>query len=270
MRLRKQIILLAEILFILILITGQGQANQNLREMDFAYGRRIQLGGDSPLYRFFVDGHVYRNVVNKQLVDLRVFNSQKETVPLQIRRVNVASPRELTQQKLPIFPLYAEKDQESGDITLNFESNGKQTVLKLERSESKVSLKGVSGFLVDLGEEKQIPQQLIVDLNFPQSEYQLAVNVSGSDDLNDWNDIVPSAALVKMKYNGQQLSRKHINLPPFSHRYLRLLFQTPFKGQLPANIIGVLPKVGFRYAPKTTNVKGTHISDKPEMYTYNS
>ena len=73
-----------------------------------------------------------------------------------------------------------------------------------------------------------------------------------------------------MNFNGHQLVRNHVDLPLFSGRYLRILFQATFEGQLPNHITGLFPKVSLRQTPKTTTVEATRISDQPEVYNFNS
>lgn len=255
---------------ILMQADNQVRADDTLREMDFAYGRQIKLGSDSPLYRFFLDGHVYRNVGNERLVDLRVFNHHQEAVPLRVRKLPMPALKKLGQQEFPLFPLYAKRDRTSGKIALNFKIDGKETVLNFKMPDAAVSDSGISGFLVDLGEEKKTPERLLVDLDNSQSEYRLAVKVSASDDLNDWKEVVSSAALVKLRFNGHQLTRRHIDLPIFSGRYLRLLFQTPFVGRLPNTVTAFFSTMSSRQTPKTTAVKAIRTSDQSEIYLFDS
>ena len=255
---------------ILVVAMGQAGADETLREMDFAFGRLIQLGSDSPLYRFYLDEHVYRNVVDQRLVDLRVFNRQKETVPLRLKKVTQPVVKSLREQALPLFPLRAELDQTAKDIILNFKRNGEQTEFNLTHSDVGASTDGVTGFLMDLSEIKQSPERLMLDLEGLSGEYRLAAEVSVGDDLNEWKVLVPSAALVKMTFNGHQLVRNYIDLPAFSGRYLRLTFQTPFEGRLPISVTGFFPTVSSLQRTESTALKAKRSSDHPGIYTFDA
>lgn len=257
------------VIFILFFCASQSQAEENLREMDFAYGRRIQLGSESPLYQFSLDAHVYRHVANQRLSDLRIFNQEKEPVPLQIRRVPKPASKNLKERHVPIFPFYDEKDSLSGGLTLNLKKNSKEMVFNLNTYDGKSDTNGIAGFIVDLGQEKIQPERIVMDLKYPQKEHRLAVKVAHSTDLSDWRPLVASAALVKMMFKGRLLERKHIDLPSFSSRYLRLSFHKPFKGQLPFNITLLYTKTRRPHF-RTTSVKGIRTSTDPVVFTYDS
>ena len=257
------------VIFILFFCTGQSQAEKNLREMDFAYGRRIQLGSESPLYQFSLDTHIYRHVADQRLLDLRIFNQEKEPVPLQIRRVPQPASKNLRERHVPIFPFYDDNANLSGGLTVNLKKNSKETVFNLNTYDAKNDMNGIAGFIVDLGQEKIKPERIVVDLKYAQKEHRLAVKVAYSADLSNWRPLVESAALVKMMFKGRLLERKHIDLPSFSGRYLRLSFHKPFKGQLPFNITLLYSKT--RRSPfRTTSVKGIRTSTDPIVFNYDS
>lgn len=248
----------------------KGQVEQTLREMDFAYGRMIQLGSESPLYRFSLDTHVYRHVANERLLDLRIFNHQKERVPLRIKTAQVPKFKKFQAQKLPIFPLFVTRDSAPGDLTLNLKSNSTETNFSLTISGSKDPSVELSGFIVDLGEEAKTPERLKVTLNGGRQEYRLAAKVAYSNDLSSWQDLLSGVALVKMAFNGQHLERNRIDLPPFSGRYLRISFQTPYKGAFRADITGFYPITPFIPKRRRTIVKGRRTSAQPLIFNYDS
>ena len=252
------------------LYTGSGQAQEELREMDFAYGRKIVLGSESPLYQFKVDAHIYRHITNKRLIDLRIFNHQKELVPLRIRRDAAPLNKRFTTHDVPIFPFYDEPDNSSGRVTLNLKKDSNKTVIAFSTDNSRHYPSGIVGFLMDLGQEKPSPRKLVVDLKHGQAEHRLSVKVSYSRDLSHWNPLVSTAALVKMTFKGQSLQRNHIDLPSFSGRYLRLTFSKPFQGELSANVTAVYSSLSQNADRHITHVKGKCTSTQPFVFTYDT
>lgn len=248
----------------------KGTDGTPLREMDFAYGRIIKLGSDSPLYRFSLDSHVYRHVADKRLFDLRIFNRQKEMVPLRIKYAQVPKYKKFQVQKLPFFPIYATGDNRPGDLTLDLKSNSNETGFSFNISRRNDQAAKLSGFIADLGEEAKTPERLVITLNEDRKEYRLAAKVSYSNDLSSWQDLVDDAALVKMAFNGQGLERNHIDLPSFSGRYLRVSFQTPYQGPLSARITGMYPVSPFIPKRRETVIKGRRISNDPLVFSYDS
>ncbi len=242
----------------------------DLREMDFAYGRRIQLGSDSPIYRFYLDEHIYRHVVDERLMDLRIFNSQKETVPIRIRRVREIKSLIYNDRKLPIFPVHSQKDLDSLDFILQYKRSSRETSLTLKSTANEKSAGGISGFIVDLGENEKPPKRLKVDFKPAKGkQYRLAVQVSSSDDLTDWKVLIPSTAIAKMRFNGHDLERNYIDLPSFSGRYLYLSWEKPFMEAFSAAIFGQYTTV-YQRTLRQAKLQGKRIESNPNQFIYDS
>jgi hypothetical protein len=258
--------------FLMILgpYTGSCQAQEELREMDFSYGRKILLGSESPLYQFKLDAHIYRHITDERLIDLRIFNHQKELVPLRIRSAANPLTKRSTSRKVPIFPFYDESDNPSGRVTLNLKKDTNETIIDFSTDNSRDYPSGILGFLMDLGQEKPSPRKLVVDLKHGRAEHRLAVEVSFSRDLSHWRSLVSSAALVKMTFKGQSLQRNQIDLPAFSGRYLRLSFRKPFQGELSASVAAVYASLSQNANRHATAVKGKRTSTQPLVFTYDT
>ncbi len=241
-----------------------------LREMDFAYGRRIQLGSDSPIYRFYLDEHIYRHVADNRLVDLRVFNGQKETVPIKIRRSRSSASLSYKERKLPIFPINSQQDLSSGDFILRYQSSRREASLTLKATSYEHPTEGTSGFIIDLGENETPPKRLRVEFKpANEKQYRLAVQVSSSNDLTDWKVRVPSAAVAKMRFNGHDLERNYIDLPSFSDRYLSLTWEKPFKDAFSAAIFGQYTSI-YQKIPRQVKLEGKRIKSHPTQFIYDS
>lgn len=258
------------VLTILSLPTDQAQAEKALREVDFAYGRRIRLETETPLYQFTVDAHVYRHVADRNLSDLRIFNSREQHVPLQIRRIDPQNPTTYIHQELPIFPLYAGVNSTPEEISLSFGSSANGTHITFNRTDSSGQINGVSGFIVDLGQSDNHPDRLEIDLTSNQTEYRLSAKVSYGDDLNNWKTLVSSSALVKMAFKGQYLERNYIDLPFFSGRYLNITLNTPFDGGLSARITGRYAQTAAGPARQSVKIKGNRVASDSEIFIFDS
>jgi len=211
------------ILCLMVLLAAPCPA-KTLQPDDFAIGFSLHLDGEAAFYELDLPYSAYATVTKDDLADLRVFNSNGEIVPHQLRPQMPNQLNDAVEIKtLPFFPLPATADTSDGDLSLRVVRNREGTIVDVH-SDGHTTGKHSFGWLVDLG-KKEARGDIELGLRWaPEAESRFGtVHIDSSSDLVHWSPLT-TTAVASLSFQGQHLERNSVKLPHPGGRYLRLIW----------------------------------------------
>lgn len=190
------------------------------RPADYARGLPLATPGQEPFYRVELPFEVHAGA-RPDLRDVRVFNAAGDTVPMAIVPVRPLSPDDRPEhQQVPFFPLPAGTGRRDADLDLTV-AGADGRILSL-RSRTPATTGGAgTGAVLDLSRVDSEVIGLELEWPAPADNYSDTVRVEASTNLRDWRPVA-DAALADMRYGGQHLQQRQVELPRERYRYLRL------------------------------------------------
>lgn len=186
----------------------------------------LTVSGQSAYYALQLTAPAYQASQRNNCADMRVFNSTGEILPYAISTPAPAA-KQMQRQPVPWFALPAQtprtKPQTSGIV---IDGDGR---LRTESNDQSLPQRG--GDIVDLSQLTNGANALLITIQ--DSSYRGEVNISVSDDLQNWQDI-GRGQLLKLNYEGQQLKQERIDLNGVRSRYVMLQWQW-----VPPSITGI-------------------------------
>jgi len=209
-------------LYLTVLLSAPSLA-KTLQPDDFAIGYSLHLDGEAAFYELDLPFTAYAAVTKDDLADLRVFNSNGEIVPHQLRP---QMPNQLSDavevKSLPFFPLPATSDSRDGDLSLRVVRNREGTIVDVH-SDGRTTETRSFGWLVDLGKKERGDIELGLRWA-PEAESRFGtVRIDNSSDLVHWSPLI-TTAVASLSFQGQRLERNSVKLPHPGGRYLRLVW----------------------------------------------
>jgi hypothetical protein len=185
---------------------------------DFARGAAIRAEGGS-LFRVPLPDDVYETVVRPDLGDIRVLNAAGDAVPHTLRRPPRPAAAEAEWRTVPSFPMSAIQTGGPARTQVRVDANG--AVLEVTGDPER---KATSAYLVDVSTIEGPLTRIALSWNAPEGVTFLSrVTVQGTDDLDTWRTLVPSAALAQLQRDALVLTQNEIELPGTGRaKYLRI------------------------------------------------
>ena len=196
-------------------------ANAAERPMDFAYGMAIAADGAQALYEIEIPAAVYRAVTRADLGDVRVFNGQGEVVPHALRPRVAVKEQAGGPVSLPSFPLWGEGANQLDELNLRIDKRGDGAIVEVHSGGKNSAEKKLRGYLLDASALPQALTRLEFDWQSAGS-FIGTVRIEGSDDLAHWRVLADNAALARLSFGGQQVTRNRVELRATKVKYLRV------------------------------------------------
>ncbi|AVY65833.1 DUF3999 domain-containing protein [Xanthomonas translucens] len=177
-------------------------------------------------YRVQLDDAVYRSAHLASLGDVEVFNAAGDPLPAALFAAEHAetTPR---RQPLPWFPLPAVAGGGADDLELIAERDTDGSVRRIRtRIASSATASAEAGWLIDASALREPLRALSLQWAADAQPRQARYRVEASDDLRDWELLVPEATLVDLANQGKRLQQLRIGIDR-QVRYLRLLPLSP-------------------------------------------
>jgi hypothetical protein len=189
---------------------------------DFARGAGIRAEGGS-LLRVQLPDDVYETVVRADLGDLRVLNAAGDAVPHTLRQPARPPTADAEWRDMPSFAMSAAQTRGPARTQVRVDANG--AVLEVTGDPERTA---VSAYLVDVSTLEEPLTRLALSWTAPEGVTFLSrVSVQGSDDLDTWRTLVPSAALAQLRRDALVLTQNEIELSGSSRaKYLRISWPT--------------------------------------------
>jgi hypothetical protein len=190
------------------------------RPRDFARGIEVRTDAGGAIFRVMLPRDVYLVSTQPGLDDLRVFNASGSPVPTSIRQVAPPAPGKDEWVGVPVFPLF----------TRAATGLGTAAHVKIDRQGAVVEVSGnaasgetLTSYLVDASALNAALGGIAIEWQAPADASFLGhVRVDGSDDLNRWRTLQPSAAIAQMRQGSFTISQGEIELSGARAKYLRV------------------------------------------------
>ncbi|MBU1168094.1 MAG: DUF3999 domain-containing protein [Proteobacteria bacterium] len=196
--------------------------------MDFAKGIVLDCEEDASIYRFTIPEFVYEHLTRPDFGDIRVFNSQGEDLPFELKRPEGGQVIEHALPSFPliVFPIYEQgqiKDQKGVSVHIVTDSSG--AVIDVNRGtegKSDETPANVAFYLIDLSQIEKKPDVLDFSWDRIAADQVTRIRIQGSDDLDHWTPLVTSAVLADIRFAENTLRQDAIQLPFYDSRYLKI------------------------------------------------
>jgi hypothetical protein len=174
------------------------------------------------LHRFTLPVEAYRDA-RRDLADLRVFNSQGETVPFAIAgEADQAreAPATAALAQFPVFGAPAGAQASNLDVSVRTRPDG--TVISVRQRSRPAPEQRPVAWLLDASAVRSPLHALILDWEAGRGAEIVRVGIEASDDLKSWQTIASQAVLVRVEQGGQVLSQPRVEFARRTAKYLRV------------------------------------------------
>ena len=213
----------------LLVLCAAGAAAQDPGPDEYAYRWPLQTEGANAAWQFELTPEVYAALRDPELRDFAVFNADGQPVPVARLTVDPQAQPGVTEVELPVFALpRSAADAAAGgdDLSLRLERDDNGRLRRLDVETSAPPPQTPIDYVMDADLNRDPQRPATVDrlvLRWPErGDVRARFAVEGSDDLEQWQSLVPAAAVVSLRRDGAVLQRRDIALPATSLRYLRL------------------------------------------------
>jgi hypothetical protein len=203
---------------------------------DFRSGLELQAAAGKPLGELQLPDAVYQGVTRADLGDLAVFNAAGTPVPYALCAVPAAAVQAPPEVELRIFPLQKARADAGGGTHVEVGSQGNVSVDV--QPGTKPGGTEVAAYVIDTRAARPQLSSIRVLWHAPDGASELHVQVEDSDDLDQWQVLVPQAALVQAGQGEDTLQRERIALPQGSRRYLRITRNDPGPAPVLDQVLG--------------------------------
>jgi hypothetical protein len=204
---------------LLVLLPAIAVAEDYTRD-DFAFGYIIETDDQGAMYYAALPHEVYTGTVMSNLEDLRVFNSEGQIVPHELRYPPTNENTLKSKVSLPFFPLFSSEDQNDPELSMRIETGSNGEIVNIQKS-SGVAEQTPSAYLIDMNDAGTYPLTLNLEWKTQGSGSILPVVLDSSADLVYWRRI-KKTTLADLIFMNNRLRHGEIELPRLSGRYLRL------------------------------------------------
>jgi len=251
----------------LLLIAASALAKDS-RPGDFAYGIPLRTAGTDALYQFTLPDVVYRSVTRSDLGDLCIFNRLGEVVPFTLSQIAGPSPAGPETRKLTLFPVSGSRLQETGGVSLLVKKGESGSLISVQTAEPGARANRISAYLLDASALKAPLKDLTLEWEEQPEGTVTKLRVEGSDNLEDWTLLVPSAALIDLRYGVHRLERRGIDLNSSMMKYYRISTAVPSDLPKFTSVAAHLSPASAEPPRHWTRVNAAPRSNRPGDYLF--
>ncbi len=211
---------------LIFLFNTLGFAEQNPALDNFAYEIPITNAVPNTLNTFIIPQAVYQNNVYSDLSDVRLFDGDKQIVPMQIQ--DYTNETSLKTEALKFYLVNLAQKQQAGNSVVQFikQDDGTITqvnVLKLKHAEKNAA------YIIDASQmqEKQTIDKLQFNWQTQTSKTWVSkITIEGSNDLTTWQPL-QKGVLAQLSSPGNLIQHNTIALPNSHYNYLLVQIDQP-------------------------------------------
>lgn len=216
---------------------------------DYAYRWPLKTEGNNVAWQFELTPEIYAALRDPQLRDFEVFNAEGRSVPVAPLRnlgQTVSQMQWMQWTVVPTFELPHDAAQVAGDVSLRLErdSAGQVRAIEAKVQGATQTVDGTAGqtagqtngqpatpsaidYVIDASGLRRESQTVSFDRmelewSIGDRDVRTRFAVDASDDLENWQTLVGSAAVMSLRQQGATLTRRAIDFPSTSLPYLRL------------------------------------------------
>lgn len=209
-------------LLFLALVLAAGSASASLAPGDFGWVWPIEIAGDASIVEVVATPEVQEAFADPWRRDVAIFDARGQAVPMGPVEFADVLGREASWHPLPLFTLPPTPQGRAIDVRLHVESRPDRSLHRVDAEVGPGPGPGptLDGILDATGAPGPIRGLRLSWLGDEAKKVSFAVE--GSDDLEVWTVLVPSATVLKLTEGEKRLSHQTFPLPQTRHRYLRL------------------------------------------------
>lgn len=208
---------------------------------EYAYRWPLETKGDNVAWQFELTPEIYAALRDPQLRDFEVFNADGRSVPVApLRDLNqtMSQMQWMRWSAVPTFELPHDATQPAGDVSVRLErdSAGQVRVIEANVQGATHNADGTANppptpsaidYVIDASGLRRESQTVAFDrleLEWTMGDRDLRARfaVDASSDLEHWQTLADSAAVMSLRQQGATLTRRTIDFPSTSLPYLRL------------------------------------------------
>ena len=227
---------------------------------DYGYAWTLELQPGSGAHRLVLPGEVYARINDPQLRDLEVFNAQGAPVPFgPVPRDSGtvgAAPVE-SRASLPWFALRPEPAGADAAVSVQVERDAEGRLRRIQTDLAVPEEDGsaATDFLLDASALREAIDELELSWDTAQGqEVNARFEVLGSEDYEIWRTLVPQASVIDLRQGDFRLTRRTIDLPGSTARYLRLVRLDPGAPLAVGAVVAVLRTATAQGSPELERV----------------
>ncbi len=215
------------VLFLSLLIVIVPASANSIRQSSFAYGYMLELDGNGPIYEVDIPEHVYQTVTNRHYADIRIYNSDGDSVPHLVKLANNVIEENRADIAIPLFPITGDMPLAvalSGSPSIHIETGPSGAIVDITPDEQAGTPadSGPDSYILDVSQLKNKPQALTLNWSDKQGDFNETVSISGSQDLVDWRSLNNRAPLTNLHFAGHHIINRQIRIGNHNYKYLRL------------------------------------------------
>jgi hypothetical protein len=235
---------------------------------DFAYGLRLQVEGQSALWQLPLPAAVYSHVTRADLGDVRIFNALGQTVSYALHRPVASLQPAPATIALPFFPLHVLRPEGGHAQTLKVRRDPQGRVLDITSNVKPVTPSTqISAYLIDVSHLKGTLASLTINWQREHKQgFSTTVRLEHSQDLVDWQPLVPKAVLADLQSGSYNLAHRDIAVPTSHAAYLRLAWPKALRHVRLTTVQGRLRQRQLPPLHHWTRVAG--VVDPSKAHTY--
>lgn len=201
-------------------------AEQNPALDTFAYEIPIINTVPNTLNTFIIPQAVYQNNVYADLSDVRLFDADKQIVPMQIQ--DYANETSLKTEVLKFYPVNLAQKQQAGNSIVQFIKQDDGTITQVNVLKQKNAERNAA-YIIDASQmqKKQTIDKLQFNWQTQTSKTWVSkITIEGSNDLSTWQPL-QQGVLAQLSSPGNLIQHNTIVLPNSHYNYLLVQIDQP-------------------------------------------
>ncbi len=207
------------LLFVLLTPTLSAQSPD-----DYARGVRLTPTSDAAVQSLLLPDAVYQTATRLDLADVRLFDASGMAVPFALDWTDALS--DSARVRLPLFPLSGRPDAsiDALDVTIRRSASGS---LVSVRPTPERPAEAIRAHLIDASALESPIVRLDLTWADDAADFTTSVRVESSDDLTTWTRWGDEQRVMRLRFGGDTLVRRTLDLPPRTSPYVRLTWTGP-------------------------------------------
>ncbi len=191
---------------------------------DYARGLTLTPTSQSAVQSLLVPDAVYVGATRADLGDVHLFDASRTSVPFALD--SAASPSDSSRVRLPLFPLRGTPGEpvDALDVTIRRTASG--SLVSVRPTPERTS-ETVRAHLIDASVLEAPVLRLDLTWADDADDFAASVRVESSADLAAWAPWGESQRVMRLRFGGDTLVRRTLDLPPREARYIRLTWLGP-------------------------------------------
>ena len=190
---------------------------------DFAFGLELEVDSTKgPVAQFQLPAEVLKDAGHSNLVDLRIFNSAGNEVPMGIVALE-SSASDQRRERVAAFPLELPNASGTDDVTIEVQRDA-QGVITAMHAAPRNQPQNQSALILVAAHLDQPYRAVKLEWQTPPKSFVHAVSLEASDDLRNWQTLADDWVIAHINRGSKIIRHDRYSLSPTTAKYLRIRF----------------------------------------------